>query len=509
MSSEQVSAVNYAYGNSNQIFAYSYDKLGNIASITKDNQAIASYNYDEVGQLTRVNDAQQNKTFTYTYDVGGNINQKKEYVYTTGALGSPTNTITYAYGDANWKDKLTTYDGKAITYDGAGNPLTYNGKTFTWECRRLKSVSGITFRYDDSDIRTQKANGSTITDFTTVDGRITSQTTNEQTTFFRYDESGNLISLNWNGAEYFYVLNIQGDVIFLLDEQGNVVVEYTYDAWGAPLSITGSLAATLGAANPFRYRSYYWDSEIGLYYLQSRYYSPEWGRFVNADEPSVLLLADEYLVGPNLFAYCYNNPANYSDPTGHIAIVDDLLFLYIIITTVVVVGLVLIGYMSTSQFKQSWRSFYTGIDIGLRSLWNRIMIRSLTPSQAVAKAIERNTAKAKEITKKKQGKDYYWIASKVTYKRKSVSRTTYFPSMPISRELGAAYVRNEGNVFANTDRAARRLAIAINGAPPVGPEIHGDGGLGFFRHYHARNRIGAGNGGGHVFYILADCENQT
>jgi len=94
------------------------------------------------------------------------------------------------------------------------------------------------------------------------------------------------------------------------------VVEYTYDAWGAPLSTTGSLAATLGAANPFRYRSYYWDSETGLYYLMSRYYNPEWGRFVNADEPSLLLFANDYLVGTNLFAYCANNPVMFCDPSG-------------------------------------------------------------------------------------------------------------------------------------------------------------------------------------------------
>ena len=112
------------------------------------------------------------------------------------------------------------------------------------------------------------------------------------------------------------MLNIQGDVIALLDEHGNIVVEYTYDAWGAPLSTTGSLAATLGAANPFRYRSYYWDSETGLYYLQSRYYNPEWGRFINADDPMALFYSGDELLGTNLFAYCNNNPANYLDNTG-------------------------------------------------------------------------------------------------------------------------------------------------------------------------------------------------
>ena len=98
-----------------------------------------------------------------------------------------------------------------------------------------------------------------------------------------------------------------------------MVVSYTYDAWGKVLSCTGTLASTVGAINPMRYRDYYLDSETGYYYLQSRYYNPEFCRFINADEPAMLALSAGNVRGANLFAYCHNDPVNFVDPTGHIA----------------------------------------------------------------------------------------------------------------------------------------------------------------------------------------------
>ena len=112
---------------------------------------------------------------------------------------------------------------------------------------------------------------------------------------------------------YVYRTDIQGNVIALLDSSGEVVVQYKYDAWGNQI-VTGS-NSTLGNLNPFRYRSYYYDTETGLYYLQTRYYDPEVGRFLNIDS---LDYADpETINGLNLYAYCNNNPILYVDPTGH------------------------------------------------------------------------------------------------------------------------------------------------------------------------------------------------
>ena len=109
--------------------------------------------------------------------------------------------------------------------------------------------------------------------------------------------------------------NGETQIIAILDKNGNPVVEYTYDSWGKVLSVTGSMASTLGSNNPLRYRGYYYDRESGLYYLQSRYYDPAVGRFINADEIGYLG-ANGTVPSYNLFAYCLNNPVNYSDLYG-------------------------------------------------------------------------------------------------------------------------------------------------------------------------------------------------
>ncbi len=114
----------------------------------------------------------------------------------------------------------------------------------------------------------------------------------------------------------YYRHNLQGDITDLCDRRGNSLVHYTYDAWGKLISITGEKASTLGVINPLRYRGYYYDSETGLYYVSSRYYDPEVGRFINADDVDYLG-ADGSQLSYNLFAYCMNNPVNRFEIDGN------------------------------------------------------------------------------------------------------------------------------------------------------------------------------------------------
>ena len=129
---------------------------------------------------------------------------------------------------------------------------------------------------------------------------------------FTYDSTGPA-SVTYNGNRYFYLKNAQGDVTGLVNASGTQVVSYTYDPWGASMSTDGTMAATLGAANPLRYRGYVYDTETGLYYLSSRYYNPVWGRFINADGYAS---TGQGFTGDNMFAYCNDNPVNYNDSEG-------------------------------------------------------------------------------------------------------------------------------------------------------------------------------------------------
>ena len=135
---------------------------------------------------------------------------------------------------------------------------------------------------------------------------------------YQYDASGAIIGFTYypysgTASQYFFGKNLQGDVIRIINANGVTVVEYNYDAWGNILSVTGSMASTLGAANPFRYRGYYYDTESGWYYLNSRYYDPQVGRFINADK----YVSTGYgLLESNMFVYCLDNPINRTDAMG-------------------------------------------------------------------------------------------------------------------------------------------------------------------------------------------------
>ncbi|GAA0178475.1 hypothetical protein SH2C18_15270 [Clostridium sediminicola] len=249
----------------------------------------------------------------------------------------PIETIEYSYDDSTWKDKLTSFNGKDITYDAIGNPLTYDGWTFDWEHgRQLNSMNGngqsISFKYNSSGIRTEKTVGSVTTKYHLEGDKVTFESDGTDSIYYTYDSNGKLVSMDLNGTEYYYIRNAQGDITGLFDENGIQVVKYNYDSWGKLTpsqdelddatdtdknGITGSLRDSIGVKNPYRYRGYRYDSETELYYLQSRYYNPSWGRFINVDDIDVLDGGNDHILENNLFAYCFNNPVNMSDEDGH------------------------------------------------------------------------------------------------------------------------------------------------------------------------------------------------
>ena len=303
---------------------YGYDDNGNIASATM-NGKWTGYTYDALGQLIQVNDhsdtrsGENGTTWKYTYDLGGNILKKERFAYADTT--TPLETVTYEYGDANWRDKLTAVNGSTIRYDAIGNPLNDGTWTYTWQNgRQLQKMqkAGVTaeFVYNADGLRVQKTVNGVATKYTLHGKNIVHMTSGTDELHFFYDAQNRPAVVVYNGTAYAYVKSLQGDIVAILDENGNTVVSYGYDAWGALLWCTGELAETLGKVQPFRYRGYALDEETELYYNQSRFYNPSIARFITADTTGVLTASLKSLTEKNLFAYCDNNPVMRKDIDG-------------------------------------------------------------------------------------------------------------------------------------------------------------------------------------------------
>ena len=263
---------------------------------------------------------------TKNYSFRGNISSDKKEILLSGGGSVVDETINYIYNG----DFMKYYGSRPCMYDAMGNPTMYCGKNAKWKGRQLTEFDGNYFNYDGRGRRMRKNAINYVYD---SDGRLIrqykdeSKITEPQTFIFYYDFEGvaafKYTDKNNNGTMFFYLRDGQGNIIAIVDSTGSVVVQYYYDAWGNHKvvdengdEITSS--THIGNLNPFRYRGYYYDTETGLYFLQTRYYDPEVGRFLNRD--SVEYADPETINGLNLYAYCLNNPVEYVDPTGHIII---------------------------------------------------------------------------------------------------------------------------------------------------------------------------------------------
>ena len=210
------------------------------------------------------------------------------------------------------------YNGEEITYDGIGNPLSYRGWTMSWQGGRqlasmTKGSNTLNFAYNESGLRTSKTVNGVAHSYVWQGSKLAADITDTYALYFHYDSTGDVIGFtrtaNGTDTEYFYVKNLQGDILKVITATGTEAAAYTYDAWGKLLTSSGDMADV----NPLRYRGYYYDTETGLYYLKSRYYDPEVDRFIN---PDAYASTGQGILGTNMFTYCRNNPVNLSDPTG-------------------------------------------------------------------------------------------------------------------------------------------------------------------------------------------------
>ena len=244
--------------------------------------------------------------------------------------------ITYNYNSTTgYLDSVTDDNTGAqinYTYYEIGNPLSYrDGMEMTWlNGRKLTTLQSgndsISYKYDSNGVITSKTVNGVEYTYEYLNGHLMHETRGEKVFDYCYDANGQLYAVSYkansstDAVTYYYAHNWRGDITSIYDGDGNMVAKYEYDAWGNVLTVSNAnnQAITdpnhIANLNPFRYRSYYYDSESGLYYLMSRYYDPVAHRFLNADG---YLQAGEDILDVNMFAYCGNNPVCRIDSKGN------------------------------------------------------------------------------------------------------------------------------------------------------------------------------------------------
>ncbi len=407
-----VNRIDYSNGRS---IAYEYDAEGRITSYNDSNSGLKTYTYDAKGQLKT--SSAGGVTTLYQYDSYGNLLARGNALSDT-EIADDDDKISYVYGDPDHPDRLTRcrlHNGTVMadfnySYDEEGNPTMLRTVPCEWEKgRQLKRLGGCTFYYNSDGIRTSREV------VKTVDGeqvpKESYQYEYEGTKLIRqvrvdyetgrtveivpvYDTTDSPIGVIFNNLsddtfvprQYWFVKNLQGDILSLLDEDGAEIVRYTYNDWGRVTVVRDLSGEWLAHENPFRWRGYVYDKDTALYYLITRYYDSKTGRFINEDDHAFLGASGNTL-GYNLYAYCENDPVNCVDPTGR-----ALATATIVTAGVALAGLFLAAFSLTTGFKMAWENAMLTVITGYKNRLRLIL-------GIKEKAISLICAKLKEIVK--------------------------------------------------------------------------------------------------------------
>ena len=343
--SNVVSSEKIILNNSTLTRKYETNAVNNVTSITDSVFGSHNYTYDYRGFLTKEDDIE------YKYDNNGNITK--------------AGNDTFTYDNLN---RLRSVNGWPVSYSSTnpGNPATYRDTAYRFEGRRLTYVyesmgsdedKTVDYTYDSNGLIIKKvlcycySDDSDPDEYTTnyyYEGdKLITQIKNNIRLDFLYDENGMLYGLiKDNSSKYFYVRDYLQNILGIVDQSGKLVVKYKYDAYGNNKGIEDTSGIGIGSYNPFRYKGYYYDDDIEMYYCKSRFYVPKWRRWLNSD--SINYLEPQNITCLNLFAYCNNNPVMYVDENGN--------FAFFILTAVIgaIIGGLAAGITSYQHGARGW-----------------------------------------------------------------------------------------------------------------------------------------------------------
>lgn len=304
----KISTIRY----NNNVIQYVYDKVGNIKKKIVNGDLKICYYYDKLNQLIGEKNYENNYGIYYIYDSNNNILNEKKYNLSDF---STISNNTFKYSDINISNQMIKYNDKEIMYDNIGNIVSIGNINFSWTngyelCSVESNNEEILLSYNEEGVRTSK--GDKV--YHVEDTKIIYEINGNNVIYYLYDNNDEYVGFIYNNNSYYFTKNQFNDILNIVNENGNIVASYEYDSWGNAV-VSNYTIEKIGDINPIRYRSYYYDDEFDLYYLNKRYYSPKLHRFISID--SEIDYNDE-IVSDNLYLYCNNNPIIYADPSGNV-----------------------------------------------------------------------------------------------------------------------------------------------------------------------------------------------